>query len=52
MTTPTEPTGPAYPDLVSQILHDYPHLAATDDPDTLLYWMTHGGQHHEYAQAP
>lgn len=29
-------TDPAFPTLVSQILHDFPNLQATDDPSTLL----------------
>lgn len=47
MSNPIEATDPAHSTLVSQILHDYPNLVATDDPNTLLFWMTHGGPRHE-----
>lgn len=42
MTALTDP--PAFPTLVSQILHDFPDLQATDDPSTLIGRMLrHGG---------
>lgn len=36
MTTPTEPTDPAFPTLLAKMQAQYPGLKPTIDPSTLL----------------